>query len=59
MKFVPILDANRGIVFVNSELVQSVAQNGSGSLITMRDYVIIAKDTPAVVVAKLEGLDRN
>lgn len=59
MKLVPIVDWNRGVVFVNPEFVQAVAANGSGALITMRDYILIAKDTPESVVAKLEGMGSN
>jgi hypothetical protein len=59
MKYVPIVDWNRGIVFVNPEFVQAVAANGAGALITMRDYIVIAKDTPDAVIAKLEGFVAN
>jgi len=59
MKYVPIVDSNRGIVFVNPEFVQAITPCKPGSIITMRDYVIIAKDSPDAVVAKLEGSVAN
>ena len=59
MKLITIVDSNRGIVFVNPEFVQTVSACGTGSTIVMRENIVMAKDPPDDVAAKLQGFGSN